>query len=454
MKKIELTRAYVDGNVIRYEVCEEPGLGLLQQERVELYIRYHFNESFRCDLSNLPQSILTIPIAFYLVPLTYFYAVEVIIPEMDKDLLGCLQQIYAAYSKVYGPFCESWRGKVTARKVVENTKPGNSRYDKVVFFSGGVDACHAGINNAGRRSLLVSIPDIESMAKDEGPLRDEKFTLIKNFSKMVDSDWLLISNNFNVSLYRDNLINEFLGRVRGLSSPAYKFDGWYGIKYIPNMCSVAPVAYAMDIKSLHMGSSYEEIDGVYAENLDGANPAITNSVAFAGISFAEQEGLSTRRSMKVQDIIAWCKAHDKYVKLWACFSDRTAQCGFCGKCVRTQLNILCAGENPKEWGFDEFSEKEFAKFIRGYRYRESNPCWLWDNIESIDEERIYPYLDDLLHWLKKVGYKEYSRRANNRAKLHAKIHALSRVLFVSRYPCYLKAIWAKITSSNGAVACA
>lgn len=28
--------------------------------------------------------------------------------------------------------------------------------------------------------------------------------------------------------------------------------------------------------------------------------------------------------------------------LWTCFDDETEQCGTCIKCVRTQLNILCA----------------------------------------------------------------------------------------------------------------
>lgn len=440
MKKIELTKACVEGDTIRYEVREETGLGLLQQEKVELFIRYHFNESFACDFSKLPMSIVSLPISLYLVPLTYFYDVEVVIPEMDKELYESLPRIYDAYSKIYGPFDDSWRGKITVKKIVETETSAGAKYDKVVFFSGGVDACHAGINNPGNRSLLVTIPDIEAMAKNEGPLREEKFSLIKNFSKAVDSDWLLISNNFNACLYKDQRINEFLGNVRGLNSPAYKFDGWYGIKYIPNMCCVAPVAYATGIKSLHMGSSYEEIDGVYAENLDGANPAITNAVVFAGTSFAEQEGLTTRRSLKVKNIIEWCKSQNKRVKLWACFSDRMAQCGFCGKCVRTQLNILCAGENPKDWGFDEFDEKTFEKFIRSYRYRESNPCWLWDNIETIDDNRVYPYLNDLLHWLKGLGYKEYVRRAEKAVRPTL----IKRLLSFRRYNHYAKVAINKI----------
>lgn len=441
MKKIELTRAYVDGNAIRYEVCEEHGLGILQQEKVELFIRYHFNETFECDLNRTPFSILALPISLYLIPITYFYNIELVIPEMDKELYDRLPQIYAAYAKIYGPFEERWRGKVTVRKVVKNSSVGIPRYDKVVFFSGGVDACHAGINNPGKRSLLVSIPDIESMAVDKGPLRNEKFSLIKNFASVVGSDWLLISNDFNAKLYRNNEISRFLAEDRGLSSPAYNFDGWGGIKYVPNMCCVAPIAFATGVKSLLMGSANEEIDGRYAENLDGVNPLITNSVAFADIVFDEQDALLVRRSKKVKNIIEWCRARGKRLKLWACFSNRSTQCGFCGKCVRTQLNILCAGENPSEWGFDGFSEKAFSKYIRLYCYLEKNPCWLWDNIETIEDERIYPCLDGLLHWLKKIGYKEYCRRVMVRANPSA----LRKILSINRYPHYVMVIVKKLT---------
>ena len=83
MKKIELTKVCVDGDTIRYEVHEDSGLGLLQQEKVELFVRYHFNETFACDFGRFPMSILSLPISLYLVPLTYFYDVEVVIPEMD-----------------------------------------------------------------------------------------------------------------------------------------------------------------------------------------------------------------------------------------------------------------------------------------------------------------------------------------------------------------------------------
>ena len=443
-KKIELSEASVDGKTIYYKVSEEKGLDLLQHNVVNLFVQFHGTEDLVCDLSKVPQSLLLVPISLYLIPITYFYNVELVIPEMDKVLFERLNDIYEAYSKLYGPFREEWRGKVTVNKIIDNTPIDNTRYNKIVFFSGGVDACHAAINNPGRKTLLVSIPDIERDAKNEGPLRREKYSLIQTFSKVVDSDWMLISNNFNTALYKDWDIKNYLRVDRKLNSPAFIFDGWAGIKYLANMCNVAPIAYLTGAKALIMGSSFEQIEDNLQVNYDGANPDLTDSIKFADIAFAEQDGIKTRRSNKVSNIINWCKSKSTKARMWACFSDASTQCGVCGKCVRTQLNILCAGENPKDWGFDNFSEKDFIKYIKSYKYIESNPCWLWDNIDTIKDERIYPYCNDMLHWLKKIGYKEYLIRANKR--LSPTI--IRRIISIGRYPHYMKVIATKIIGRN------
>lgn len=435
--KIELVKAVAEGDVIRYEVRESPGLGLLRQEKVDLFIRYHFSEGASCDLSGLPPSILALPISIYMATVTWFYDVELVIPEMDKTLYDALPNIYAAYSKVYGPFKEAWRGKVTVGKVVENHPCGNPRYDKVVFFSGGVDACHAGIDNPGRRSLLVSIPDIECGARNEGALREEKFALIKNFAAIVNSDWLLITNNFNMCLFRDAKVNQELKTARGLSSAAFRFDGWFGIKYLPNMCSVAPVAYLTGVASLVMGGTFEMLEWKPNHNEDGANPALSDAITFANVSFAEQDALLGRRTPKVKTVIDWCKERGVRMKLWTCFSDQATQCGFCTKCVRTELNILCAGENPKDWGFDGFDERKFERHVRSYRYSERSPCWLWDICESVDDAKTYPFLDGMLHWLKRIGHREYARRVARRARFR---WLIARPMRVWKYPHYVRLI--------------
>lgn len=443
MNRIIIDKAVVEGNTIYYKVSEVGELGLLQQDHVGLFVRYQGSDGIDWGLNQVPQSILLVSISLYLLPLTWFYNVELVIPEMDKVLYNNLPSIYKAYSKIYGPFEKNWGGKVSIGKIVENPSIKEPKYDKIVFFSGGVDACHAGINNLGPRTLLVSIPDIEWQAKNEGLLRNEKIALIKDFAKIIHSDWLVISNNFNLSLHNLPIIQSYLSSVLKLNSLAFQYDGFGGIRYLPNICCCAPIAHLLGIHELVLGSSFEQLEDSMNINYDGTNPELSDAIRFANVVFAEHDGLMTRRSKKVHNIINWCNHNHVKTKLWVCFDDNSKQCGRCNKCVRTQLNILSVGENPKYWGFDNFSEKEFTKYVKSYHYVEVNPCWLWDIVDNIDMERFYPYCNDLLHWLKKTGYKEYSLKAT---PPHAKGLFFRRICRIRKYPYYIKTTFAKLLS--------
>lgn len=440
-RTIELRRITVEDTTINYEIYDNTGLHLLKKDKVKAFVRFFNAEAFGFTPESLPQSILAVPITLYLLPVTYFYNVELVLPCMDKDLHERLPEIYNAYSKIYGPFKSEWRGKVVPGKIEEN-KPHSGNHDKIVFFSGGLDALSAGVNNPGEKTVLVSIPSIESQAKNEGLLRDEKFSLIKSFSRISGSPWLLVSNNFNEDVFYDDEIQQNLKTRLALDSKSFNFDGWFGIKYLGNMCSVAPFAYARGIREFVMGSGFEQ-EGEKKENPEGgANPELSDSIGFAGMHFAEQDELYTRRSVKTKNIIRWCNERHEKVKIWTCFSDDSCQCGICSKCVRTQLNILCAGENPKEWGFERFSEKTLSHIVRSYRYWEATPCWVWDICNSVSDTVKYPYCDETLHWLKTIGYKTYFQKANNLRK----IRSLSRIFKIHRYPHYVKVLCMRLKS--------
>lgn len=440
-KTIEVTHIAAKGDTIKYELRDHTDMGLLRKPAVEAWVKFHNADSFGFSAEGLPESILLIPITLYLYPITYFYGVELVVPSMDKELHEALPSIYEAYSKMYGPFKEEWRGKVTAGTVVENRLP-ESRFDKVVFFSGGVDAVHAGIDNPGKRSVLVSVPSIEAMERSGKENEGEDFlkaktVLIREFSSLVDSGWLVVVNNFMRDVFDDERILRDLKEKFGLGSAAFRADGWLGIRYVGNMCSTAPFAYVMGIRTFVMGSTFEPIEDHEDTNKDGAAPELSDTMRFAGISYAEQDGLHTRRSQKVKNIVNYFKRVHKTTKLWTCFGDDTTQCGKCNKCMRTQLNILSAGENPKDWGFDHFEERKFSHLIRSYAYAESIPAWLWDIIDSIESDRTYPYCNDLLHWLKRIGYKEYRRRV-------VIVRNVKRLFKIHRYPHFVKVLLNRI----------
>lgn len=175
-KAIEITKVIPEKDSIKYELQDHTGMKLLKKEKVEAWVKYYNTEVFDFATQNIPESILLLPATFYLLPIIWFYDVELVIPSMDKTLFENLENIYQAYSKIYGPFKLEWRGKVTTKNIVENKMPIN-HYDNIVFFSGGVDAVHAGIDNPGTRNILVTVPSIEVTFKHHSEKTMERILL-------------------------------------------------------------------------------------------------------------------------------------------------------------------------------------------------------------------------------------------------------------------------------------
>ena len=70
--------------------------------------------------------------------------------------------------------------------------------------------------------------------------------------------------------------------------------------------------------------------------------------------------------------------------------------------------------------------------MRSYHYVDTPSCWLWDTVDAIKEEKEYPYCNELLHWLKRIGWREYERRVKRRKAL--------RIFMVWRYPHYVHVV--------------
>ena len=67
--------------------------------KVEAWVKFHNVECFGFSAKGLPESILVLPITLYLLPVTWFYGVELVVPSIDKRLYERLPQIYNSYSK-------------------------------------------------------------------------------------------------------------------------------------------------------------------------------------------------------------------------------------------------------------------------------------------------------------------------------------------------------------------
>ena len=101
-KTIELEKIYTEKNRIYYDLVDKSGMKLLKTPRVKAWIQYDHAEEFDFDISKIPQSILAIPLSLYLLPITYYYDINLELPVMDKELHENLPAIINAYAKIYG----------------------------------------------------------------------------------------------------------------------------------------------------------------------------------------------------------------------------------------------------------------------------------------------------------------------------------------------------------------
>lgn len=442
-RSINIDKVYVIDDTIHYVIFDNTGFNLFPRRKAEVWVKYHNCEAFDFKLEKLPLSILSMPATLYLMHITWLYGVDLIVPAIDKVLNEDLQNIYETYSRIYGPFKPEWKGKIIAQLIEENKTP-ELTYDNIIFFSGGVDAIHAAINNCEDRNVLVTVPSIEwspSMNKENTNFNKSKTRLIRDFSAIYGCKWLMVTNNFRDNLIPETRIPHDFYEILSVTSEAVRNDYCRGLKYVSNLLSSAPFAYAMGVKKIIMGSGYGEVENIPHINMDGANPELSDSFKFAGVSFAEQDGLKTRRSEKVRNIINWCIKKGVKTNIWACFDDSTEQCGVCHKCVRTQLNILAVSQNPKNWGFKNFDENKFTDFVKGYNYNDTCKAMLWDLFDSIDDSIVYPYCNELLHWLKKQGYKQYLQKAVRKKKI---LLNLKRIVSIHRYPHFIIEIFKKL----------
>ena len=111
-RTIELTDIRTQGYSIIYTITDNSGLRLLQKQTVEARIDFHHAEAFGFSLETLPRSVLAIPATLYLLPVTYFYDVELVVPVIDAMLYESLERIYVAYQKLFAPLQGSGKVRV------------------------------------------------------------------------------------------------------------------------------------------------------------------------------------------------------------------------------------------------------------------------------------------------------------------------------------------------------
>lgn len=345
--KVIVNEVQVNGNKL---ICDFRAYGEIEK----CFLKNEFEVEYDFDLTDIPKSILVIPLLGDILPLVWLYKAEIVAEEIDADFLEEIGKAEDGFREMYPML--SFGGKITAR-AVQSTSVSKER--KVgCFFSGGVDAFTTLYSHLEEKPLLITIWGSDIKLDDIDGWGNVEHH-VKKTAKDFGLSYTRIKSDFR------GLINEKVANRKVRISG----DGWWhgfscGMGLI---CHAAVVAYKYSLKNVYIASSFPAyLKGQYT---CGSDPVIDNNIKYAGCSTVH-DGYEMDRQQKVRYILEKSEHYGIKPHLRVCWESRGGKnCGHCEKCYRTILEIVSENGDPNQYGFNwnedsiKRCEEDFRKKI-------------------------------------------------------------------------------------------
>ncbi|QLH79991.1 hypothetical protein HZS55_11550 [Halosimplex rubrum] len=422
-------------------------------------LRPFFDESpfyveYGVDVSDLPESILTIPVLAHVCPVAWAAGADVRVPVADRRFLDSLETVGNTLCAMY-PFVEG--GRVLVERAPEWNEPGQSGTDgaddsvavgdpagaggtgdTVMLFTGGVDSLATYVRHheaeptlINVRGWLVGVDDDERWAHTRRRIAD--------YADRFGTDAQFVESN----------MLEFLDTAMLDAHYKPRHDGaWYSAVGcglgLTGLC--APLAVAEGMDRLYLAAThwagfptadrFESWDGGAIPW--GSDPAIDDEIAWAGTEVAH-DAFEITRQERVETIAEFLRERPIDLPIRACEASATgSNCDRCEKCARTALGLALAGRDPNDHGFDVSA----ATFERARREIEAGN-WLvdfhilayWLDLQaSVDPDASYPVagVDAFADWLRTADLRAVAARSGPPVS-HRVVRAAARSVPASVY---------------------
>ena len=344
----------------------------------DFYVEY---EDDTLDLTGLPYSIVTLPFVMHALPMIWLSGDTYYIDYLDADFNKSMQIIQRVISIFYPAM--SWTGKLIARNLVkysftESPEHSKNKYGIVSPFSGGVDSMYNTLACMGKKQQLVTLWGGDVPIRSVGVWRKIK-EACKELSSIWGCDHACVKSNFRDLYGYDENLNPL-----GLWTMAGQSLSYSGL--------VAPLTIAKGYPFILIGSAVTvDLPLPY-----GSHPFIDHAIAFAGVNVIHFGG-ECNRSDKIRYIIQSCKKYNKPKPLLRVCWKKDLQgqncCKCINKCLPTIHGLLAEGENPKEYGFVNWSPKRVIELTRNIFDDKKGMSMDRASIWGIIQERIKEQLD-------------------------------------------------------------
>lgn len=305
--------------------------------------RYFADTSFWFECSDsidIPDSIAIIPAVANIIPFSWVFKCELVIPTLDESFYRAIPKIKRGYIDMLPNL--HLGGSLKVEDIVCNIS--NSASGKpLLLFSGGVDAWCSLVRHIGEKPHLVSV-----WGSDISTGNVAGWGVVNEYSKAVASSLGLLYSHVKSNL-REMINYRALDDSKEMMTAGYRW--WHDLQHGIGLLSLtAPLSYATDAPIAYIASSNTAKDkGRY---VCASDPTIDNNYS-VGLLHAIHDGYELTRQDKVDAIVNYAQENNISFQLRVCYHvESGGNCCQCEKCARTILEIIAAGGQPTRFGFD------------------------------------------------------------------------------------------------------
>lgn len=374
------------------------------------------------DVSDVPDSILTIPFVSCLLAFSWVLDCNLWVREIDKTFYDSVPHIREAYREIYDHF--PLKGRFVPAILTQNDLSSDSSLSSkaLLLFSGGADCLATFIRNLAKSPMLCNIQGWYRSLDDRDFAADADKRDISQFAKEYKVPTCFIRSNFAVLLSEE--FDKHFAKKLGDTM-------WHGFLHSMAFISISiPIAYQAGISEVLIASSLT----IGLNFLCASNLTTDSEFSYAGSGFTTHDGFELNRQGKMAIIVKHQQDSGNPIFMRVCsFNDHN--CCECEKCFRTILGIITEGGNIRDFGFNiegslkdhwvEVLERKAGlmsfkseKFIHWPHIRKK----MLDNYENIkDKEFVDWFLNFDFDKAKRKGLIKYYRR-NFFSILKRKLH--------------------------------
>lgn len=352
-----------------------------------------FYSSYKVNIEAVPNSIAIIPFLSNILPIAWFFDLNIKCKEIDKTFYEALPEIKKGYEEMY-PLI-NFGGNLEVEKIVESE---NENKKEATLFSGGVDAYCTLLRHIETKPDIVTIFGADIKLNDNRGINNVN-KINKEIARELNLNYQEIYSNFRDILNYHNLYKGMQKDLKG--------EWWHDFQHgIGLIGLVTPLSYINGYNKVYIASSFCVTQkGQYT---CASDPIIDNRFKY-GNTVTVHDGYELDRQDKINLI---CKAKRKLgipeIKLRVCWQSTGGKnCCHCEKCYRTIMGIITEKENPNDYyfNFDKNKRKKMIKYLRkNLKYNTKNGNIA--NYRPIQDKFVNNYSFDEtpkdLRWFRKI----------------------------------------------------